>query len=224
MGFTLKSEDRETHPLLIEPGACSHPSIHPSIHPSVVHPSIYPSTHSPSIHQSIRQVYAIEAYSVPGSLLRPKNMTMNMAETVSDPMGTAFEWQHPRDKPDHSYDTRMEKDGSSLKLPRQRAPFTSCPDTYKHTYDIYEGTSRCACPRMLTMHPLGNQHICKVTCTHTHIYWNAQLSRYLCTHAHKCTHAHIHGHMRHLHIFLPIYMHAQEQTSTCAHTHVCPVT
>lgn len=39
-----------------------------------------------------------------------------------------------------------------------------------------------------------------------------------CTHT--WTHEHIHGHMRHLHIFLPIYIHAQEQTSTCAHTRV----
>lgn len=116
-----------------------------------------------------------------------------MAEKVSDLMGTAFEWQHPRAKPDHSYDTRMERDGSSLKLPKQQAPFTSYPDTYKHTYSIYEGTSRCACPRMLTMHPHGNQHICKVTCTHTHIYTG--MHTYLDTCVHMSTNAHMHTYM-----------------------------
>ena len=68
---------------------------------------------------------------------------------------------------------------------------------------------------MLTMHPFGNWHICKVTCAHTQTYGNAQLCRCLCLHAHSCIHTQTHKGLAH--IFT--YMHTCPGTDKHMHRH-----
>lgn len=162
-GWSWKPEGLGMHTGREDQGSCS---LLGGLYLSIP-PPIYPSTHSPYIYESIQPVHVIEAYSVLSSLLGLKNTAMNMVEKVSDSMGTVFEWRHPRGQPDHSYDKKMERDGSSL---RQQAPFT-CPGAYRHIYNIYECAQDVHVPTHA--HPWRPTYIYKVICAHTHRYLNA---------------------------------------------------